>query len=162
MNLMNGFTMTTTNNLINELQTIADYFSDAKSHDLEKTIISAILHIKSLGEQVDWYRDRVVWGFYEDKVAHYYQGKDGEHEINDPVTANQVNNLVKALEIYERERSRFRHSKPEITGEYFLAGGHGDKDDNMLPQFVRIVPAYGCAWEQVYEKIDKTISYEGS
>ena len=70
--------------------------------------------------------------------------------------------LRKALEIYERERERFRHAKPEITGEYFLTGGHGDRDDNMLPEYVRICPAYGCAWEQVYVKTDKTISYEGS
>jgi hypothetical protein len=74
----------------------------------------------------------------------------------------QIMNLRKALDIYERERSRFRHSKPEITGEYFLAGGYGERDGNLLPEFVRIVPAYGCAWEQVYQKIDKTISYEGS
>lgn len=70
--------------------------------------------------------------------------------------------LRKALEIYERERARFRHAKPEITGEYFLAGGHGEKDSNLLPQFVEIVPAYGCAWVQIYEKTDKTIVYEGS
>ena len=70
--------------------------------------------------------------------------------------------LRKALDIYQRERDRFKHSRPEITGEYFLAGGHGERDDNMLPEFVRIVPAYGCAWEQVYVKTDKTISYEGS
>ena len=69
--------------------------------------------------------------------------------------------LRKALEIYERERERFRHAKPEITGEYFLTGGHGDRDDNMLPEYVRICPAYGCAWEQVYVRTDKTVSYEG-
>lgn len=69
--------------------------------------------------------------------------------------------LRKALEIYERERARFLHAKPEITGEYFLAGGHGYIDGNMLPEYIRIVPAYGCAWEQVYVKTDKTISYEG-
>ncbi len=110
--------MTKTNdNLISELQIIADYFSDAKSHDLEKTILDAIARIK---------------------------------------------NSEKALNVYQRERERFRHSKPEITGEYFLAGGYGNTDDNLLPQYIRIVPAYGCAWEQIYEKIDKTVSYEGS
>lgn len=70
--------------------------------------------------------------------------------------------LEKALEIYDRERARFRHSNPEITGAYFLTGGHGQDDDNMLPEYVRICPAYGCAWEQVYVRTDKTISYEGS
>jgi hypothetical protein len=74
---------------------------------------------------------------------------------------NEVKNLRKALDLYQRERERFRHNNPEITGEYFLTGGHGEKDDNMLPEYVRICPAYGCAWEQVYVKTDKTISYEG-
>lgn len=70
--------------------------------------------------------------------------------------------LRKGLEIYQRERDRFKHTNPEMSGAYFLSGGYGEADDNMLPQFVRIVPAYGCSWEQVYEKTDKTISYEGS
>jgi len=56
-----------------------------------------IQEIKALRENRDWYRDRVVWGFYEDEIPHYYQGKDGEHEINDPVTATLVNSLVKEV-----------------------------------------------------------------
>ena len=74
----------------------------------------------------------------------------------------KVKNLRKGLEIYERERNRYKHAYPDKTGAYFLAGGYGDKDDNHLPQFVEIVPAYGCNWSQVYEKTDKTINYEGS
>lgn len=70
--------------------------------------------------------------------------------------------LRKALEVYERERDRFKHNNPEITGAYFLAGGHGEVDNNLLPDYIRIVPAYGCAWEQIYEKTDRTVSYEGS
>ena len=85
--------------------------------------------------------------FLEDKIAEL----EAENE-----------KLRKGLEIYNRERERFKHSNPEMTGAYFLSGGYGETDDNMLPQFVRIVPAYGCAWEQVYVKTDKTISYEGS
>lgn len=70
--------------------------------------------------------------------------------------------LRKALELYERERERFKHSYPEMTGAYFLTGGHGDVDNNQLPEYVRICPAYGCAWEQVYVKTDRTITYEGT
>ena len=55
-----------------------------------------------------------------------------------------------------------KHNKPEISGAYFLAGGHGKTDENLLLQFVRIVPVYGCPWEQVYEKTDRSITYEGS
>lgn len=73
-----------------------------------------------------------------------------------------IEKLKSALDVYERERDRFKHAHPEITGAYFLSGGVGETDDNLLPQFVRIVPAYGCGWEQLYEKTDKIISYEGS
>ena len=76
--------------------------------------------------------------------------------------ADEIEKLRKALDVYERERERFRHAKPEITGEYFLTGGHGERDANQLPHYVRICPAYGCAWEQVYEKTDRTVTYEGS
>jgi len=93
----------------------------------------------------------------------------GENEVCDPITADQVNNMVdritkleKALEIYQRERDRFKHAHPEMTGAYFLSGGHGTTDDNLLPDYVTLCPAYGVGWVQVYQKTDRTISYEGS
>ena len=70
--------------------------------------------------------------------------------------------LRKALELYSKERERFKHNYPEITGEYFLAGGQGETDKNLLPRFVRICPAYGAGWEQLYERTNRTVSYEGS
>jgi hypothetical protein len=70
--------------------------------------------------------------------------------------------LRKALDLYERERNRFKHAKPEMTGAYFLAGGHGLKDDNQMPQFVEICPAYGCGWVKIYEDTGRIINYEGS
>jgi hypothetical protein len=74
----------------------------------------------------------------------------------------RIKTLEKALEIYQRERDRFKHAKPEMTGAYFLAGGHGPKDDNQMPQFVEICPAYGAGWVMIYEDTGRTISYEGS
>ena len=69
-------------------------------------------------------------------------------------------NLYKLLDLYKRERDRFKHNKPEMTGEYFLSGGHGLKDDNQMPQFVEICPAYGCGWTMIYEDSGRIISYE--
>ena len=70
--------------------------------------------------------------------------------------------LRKGLEIYERERIRFKHAKPEMTGEFFIAGYHGPKDDNVMPQFIEVCPAYGAGWVMIYEDSGRTISYEGS
>jgi hypothetical protein len=115
------------------------------------------------------------WGtedkiFYPDEVETYEEENPVSLEydtLEQAVAAadmwrEKAEKLEKALEIYERERARYRHSNPEITGEFFLAGGYGEKDDNMLPEFVEIVPAYGCGWSQVYQRTDRTISYEGS
>lgn len=70
--------------------------------------------------------------------------------------------LRKALDTYERERIRFRHAVPEMTGEFFIAGYHGPKDDNVMPQFVEVCPAYGVGWVMIYEDTGRKISYEGS
>lgn len=75
---------------------------------------------------------------------------------------NEVRQLRKAVEIYERERIRFRHANPEFTGDFFISGKLGSIDDNGLPDKIEICPSYGCAWTTIYEKTDKTISYEGS
>lgn len=66
--------------------------------------------------------------------------------------------LRKALEAYERERNRYKHAHPEMTGAYFLSGGHGTKDGNQLPMYVEIVPAYGCGWSMVYKKQDEQLA----
>lgn len=96
------------------------------------------------------------------KIADYFaEAKLHEQEQVILEVIRQMGVLEKGLDVYERERQRFRHAKPEFTGVFFLAGGHGETDDNMLPEFVEIVPAYGCGWVQVYQKTDKTISYEG-
>lgn len=100
-------------------------------------------------------------------MTDYKQTRDAAGKVEDyekiiEELEAEVKHLRKALEIYERERNRYKHAEPEMSGAYFLAGGHGPKDDNQMPQFVEIVPAYGCGWSQVYEKTDRTISYEGS
>jgi hypothetical protein len=74
----------------------------------------------------------------------------------------EVKNLRKALQIYERERIRFKHAKPEMSGEFFIAGYHGPKDDNVMPQFIEVCPAYGAGWVMIYEDTGRKISYEGS
>lgn len=85
-----------------------------------------------------------------------------EHTLRIKELEAENEKLRRGLDIYQRERDRYKNNNPSVTGYYFLSGGHGAVDNNMLPQFVRICPAYGCAWEQVYERTDRTISYEGS
>ena len=95
------------------------------------------------------------------EVAHANDTADAAIERIEELEAENKK-LRLGLEFYQRERDRFRHANPEMTGEYFLAGGHGFKYDSNLPQFVEICPAYGCAWVKIYEDTGRTISYEGS
>lgn len=108
-----------------------------------------------------------------DSDHYYYVENDGLRYMTRTLTEGDiiletwyseehVNKLSKALELYSKERERFTHTYPEITGEYFLTGGSGIIDENHLPTYVHICPAYGCDWIQVYEKTNKTHSYSGS
>jgi len=101
-------------------------------------------------------------GKLEQLADYFADAKSHDHEKTLLDAVDCIKKFERALEVYDRERARFRHAHPDMTGAYFLSGGHGKTDDNLLPDFVTIVPAYGCAWEQVYEKTDRTISYEGS
>jgi hypothetical protein len=88
----------------------------------------------------------------------------GTDELLDRIKMLEAENekLRKALDIYQRERDRYKHATPEMSGLHFLTGGHGPKDDNQMPQFVEICPAYGAGWVMIYEDTGRTISYEGS
>lgn len=100
---------------------------------------------------VNYLRDSKGWPTLGNAAADRIEELEKENE-----------KLNKALSVYQRERDRFKHTHPEITGAFFLTGGHGERDSNELPEYVRICPAYGCAWDQVYKKTDETFSYEGS
>jgi hypothetical protein len=143
------------------MMTLVEKLFDAAEnlHDKEvkKLIISAAHVIDNLTQERDYYRQHVVWGHYEEEKPSFHQGIEGEHEINEPINAKWVTNLVKAIDIYKVERDRFKHAYPEITGAYFLSGGYGDTDTNELPQYVQICPAYGCSWSQVYERTDRAV-----
>jgi hypothetical protein len=68
--------------------------------------------------------------------------------------AEYIKKLERGLELYERERTRFRHTHPEMTGAYFISGESGNKDRNMLPDRIHICPAYGCDWTVQYAKTE--------
>jgi hypothetical protein len=104
--------------------------------------------VKRLRSKIMVHTDAAVWML---EAADRIEELEAENE-----------KLRKALEIYERERIRFKHAKAEMTGEFFIAGYHGPKDDNVMPQFIEVCPAYGAGWVMIYEDTGRTISYEGS
>lgn len=71
-----------------------------------------------------------------------------------------ITKLERALDIYSAERERFKHTKPEMTGAFFISGEAGTKDRNMLPERILICPAYGCDWSQIYVRTEQTTGPE--
>lgn len=50
----------------------------------------------------------------------------------------------------------------EYPDTWFAWNGLGEKDQNGLPKYIEVVPAYGVDWTQIYERTDKTIGGMGS
>ena len=53
--------------------------------------------------------------------------------MNEAELLKRIQNLERAIELYEAERTRFRHAHPEMTGAFFISGAHGVLDRNQLP-----------------------------
>lgn len=73
--------------------------------------------------------------------------------------------LREQLEQQQQQLNRLHaiiaHAMPDRSGMFYLTGGHGEVNDS-LPEYVTICPGYGAGWEQVYQKTNRNISYEGS
>jgi len=56
---------------------------------------------------------------------------------------------------FEALRWMYFHMMPEKSPEtYFICGEAGPKDDNRLPEYVSICPAYGVAFSEMYRKVN--------
>ena len=50
----------------------------------------------------------------------------------------------------------------QFPNTWYVAGGYGEKDQNNLPKYIEVVPAWGVDWSHVYERTDRTIGGMGS
>lgn len=127
--------MTDDNDLVKRLRQVngdKQHYTNTPNH----LLFSIADRIEELEAEKDWYRDHIVWGFYEEGEPKYYQGKAGEHEICDPVTAKEVtcllsklNNAEAALEEMRElffERMGAQKSHP-LAWEYYTGEKSGDK-----------------------------------
>lgn len=72
--------------------------------------------------------------------------------------ANVIEVQQRALEAYARIRAVIVHSRPEITGEYFICGGSEVDEALGVPERVEICPAMGSDVVYVYERTDRSIA----
>ena len=70
--------------------------------------------------------------------------------------ADEIEALTALL---ERQQVIIRRIYAEhLPDTWFVCGERGEKDQNGLPQYIDVCPAYGVGWYQVYEKTDRSVS----
>jgi hypothetical protein len=81
--------------------------------------------------------------------------------MSDDVIKDLENEIERLKGKCDRQAMMLRRVFPEKNPDtYFIHSGHGNTDVNGLPEYLYIVPAYGCDWSQIYQRTDKTIGPE--
>ena len=65
-------------------------------------------------------------------------------------------------ELIGKYRVVIKSLAPHLFEHFYLAGAAGEVDQNGLPEFIEVCPAYGAGWTMLYQKTDRTISTEGA
>ena len=66
------------------------------------------------------------------------------------------------LEMLRKYHRLIKHTvmAEKFGGIYFICGESGTKDQNNLPEYIHICPAYGVDWIQLYKRTDQTAGPE--
>ena len=86
----------------------------------------------------------------------------GEYGV-EPLVEEAANELETMHDMLCKQQVIIRRIYAEhLPDTWFVCGEMGEKDQNGLPQYIDVCPAYGAGWYQVYEKTDRSVSTEGS
>lgn len=109
---------------------IAQREATARERDAARAALAAMT------ERAERFREQVVWGFYEMVVPEYTQGKAGEHEICEVMTAEEANSIVQRAVRLEKERDAHAERGKVLAG--LLAGIRERYRDDDGPTWDRI------------------------
>jgi len=71
--------------------------------------------------------------------------------------------LEDQLLLIEKQQKIIRRIYAEkLPDTWFVCGELGEKDQNNLPKYIEVCPAYGVDWSQIYERTDRTNGGMGS
>lgn len=88
-----------------------------------------IKEVKELEARLALSESQIVWGFYEEEVPQYGQGKEWEHEICSPVTAEEANRLVGKITSFETALAASRAETTQLNNLLRAVGwGQGEID----------------------------------
>jgi hypothetical protein len=90
-----------------------------------------------------------------------------EHSLNIIVLQDLIREQKAEIDelkmLLEKQQVIIRRIYAEkLPDTWFVCGELGEKDQNNLPKYIEVCPAYGADWSQVYERTDHTIGGMGS
>lgn len=96
-------------------------------------------------------------------IAQLRTGNPGNTKTYPEILEEAANELETMHEMLCKQQVIIRRVYAEhLPDTWFVCGEMGEKDQNGLPQYIDVCPAYGVGWYQVYEKTDRSVSTEGS
>ena len=96
-------------------------------------------------------------------IAQLRTGNPGGTKTYPEILEEAANELETMHDMLCKQQVIIRRIYAEhLPDTWFVCGEMGEKDQNGLPQYIDVCPAYGVGWYQVYEKTDRTVSTEGS
>ena len=86
-----------------------------------------------------------------------------ERKHSDELCYNAADELEEIMSLLEKQQVIIRRIYAEqLPDTWFVCGELGEKDQNNLPKYIEVCPAYGVDWSQLYERTDRTIGGMGS
>lgn len=86
----------------------------------------------------------------------------GEYGV-DSLCEQAANEIEELTDLLEKQQKIIRRMYVEhFPNTWFVCGEGGDKNQNNLPRYIEVCPAYGLDWSVVYERTDKIIGGMGS
>lgn len=86
-----------------------------------------------------------------------------EYKHSDDLCYTAAKELEDILDLLSKQQKIIhRIYADKFPNTWFPCGEHGEKDQNGLPKYIEICPAYGVDWSHVYERTDRTIGGMGS
>lgn len=80
-----------------------------------------------------------------------------------PCYADMIAEIERLKEKCDKQAMVIRRMYVEqYPDTWYVAGELGEKDQNNLPKYIEVVPAWGVDWSQLYERTDRTIGGMGS
>ena len=90
-----------------------------------------------------------------------------EHSLNVIVLQDLIQEQKAGIDelkmLLEKQQVIIRRIYAEkLPDTWFVCGELGEKDQNNLPKYIEVCPAYGVDWSQIYERTDRTIGGMGN